>query len=632
MRAFILVLCILGCPGLAVPARGADTPPVLPEIAASHRLTLVIREGDGTPVAARLSVFDPATGEPYWPEDPAVPIYEAYTGHDYFYAEDRVTVVVDEGWVRLVASRGPEYPVVDQTFYVSRSLVRSVGFIRLFDASAYGFYGGDTHVHIAHGGEGDVYEITGEELALAARAEDLNVTCALTNGLYFNGGLDPAGDARHLIHFGVEYRSALYGHMGVLGLSSLISSFGCCLPGYPASPLNMDVQAEAHGLGATVIYAHPVSVDPAEMADTRLDWPYSGLARELPVDLLIGEVDAYDLFSYSNSGMNASRELWFDLLNLGRRLPVSAGTDAGLNRYFDPPIGGYRVYVRSPGGLDFASWLENLRAGHSFATNGPLLMECTLDGVAPGDTLSLPAEGATPLQGRILLMSRSPMLSLELYSSGRKVSSITLPEYDGVLDFSFTMPRPSNTGWVVARVIGPAGSPADIGGVLEAVTSPVRIQVGEEAMEPQPGAVARFLDWIALLKDLVRDRGGWETTQQLVRIWNTIESARVLLAGSESAGSHAPEHEHFEQLDRAAVTLDIEDGGRRFRASGRGTGVLEVFDVQGRRVYASEPRPLPAEFLWRDEVEGRGLASGLYFGRIRTDRAVSRTYRLRLLR
>ncbi len=71
-----------------------------------------------------------------------------------------------------------------------------------------------------------------------ARAEDLNVTCVLTNGPNFNGGIDPAGDARHLIHYGMEYRSALYGHMGLLGMKQphLHRLLPAGLPGVPAQP------------------------------------------------------------------------------------------------------------------------------------------------------------------------------------------------------------------------------------------------------------------------------------------------------------------------------------------------------------------------------------------------------------
>ncbi len=77
--------------------------------------------------------------------------------------------------------------------------------------------------------------------------------------------------------------------------------------------------------------------------------------------------------------MRRTRQLWFDLLNLGLRLPLSVGTDASVNRLFNPPVGGYRVYVRPKDSFSLDSWLEGLRAGRSFATNGPLLVDFSLD-------------------------------------------------------------------------------------------------------------------------------------------------------------------------------------------------------------------------------------------------------------
>ena len=632
MRAFILVICLIGLAWFPGVAPGADPPPVFREEVSTHQLTLLLREGDGAAVAARVSVLDPATGAPYWPDDPTIPTYEAYTGHNYFYADNQVRVTVNAGWVRILATRGPEYSVVDRTVYVWRDLVWGVSFTRLFDPAAYDLYSGDTHVHIAHGGEGAVYTITNEDLALAARAEDLNVTCGLSNGPYFNGGLDPAGDAGHLVHFGVEYRSALYGHMGVIGLTSLLSQFGCCLPGEPAQPLNLDIQKEAHARGGLVSYAHPATIDPTLMGNTTLDWPYSGFAREAPVDVLIGEVDAYDIFSYSNTNQNTSRKLWFDLLNLGRYLPLSVGTDASLNRYFDPPPGGYRVYVKTPGGLDFDAWRVGLRAGHSFATNGPLILEFTLGGAEPGDILNLPATGDDPLVGHLRLQSRTPATQLEIYECGILVHNELLPAYSGELVHSFQVARPKQSGWLVARVTGPRGSEVDVGPVLEAVTSPIRVVRGNLAMTPRTIQKIQFTSWIEQLQGIVLEREGWDDPKQAAMVWNDIEPARLLLAADGRGHRTRPDIEHFEQLGRLGVVLAPHDDGLLFRAEGSGEGALEVFDVQGRPVYVSPPQRLPTDFVWRNGIEGQGLAAGLYFGRIRTENAVSRTFRLRLVR
>jgi TolB protein len=67
--------------------------------------------------------------------------------------------------------------------------------------------------------------------------------------------------------------------------------------------------------------------------------------------------------------------VWYRLLNLGFRIPAAGGTDAMANfASLRGPVGMNRVYARVPEGpLSEPAWLDALKAGRSFATNGPLL-------------------------------------------------------------------------------------------------------------------------------------------------------------------------------------------------------------------------------------------------------------------
>ena len=619
----ILLAAACGASGAVAPQSATG------EVSASFVLTLQLRDADGAPCEARVSVTERETGEACWPEDLSIPTYRAYSGHKYFYARNIVRVLVPPGWVHVVISRGPEWNVVESDLYIARDLRWRATLTRRFDAAAFGWYGGDTHVHIAHGGDGSVYTITNEDLALAARAEGLHVICALSNGLYFNGGLDPAGDADHLVHFGVEYRSALYGHIGLIGLQSLPSSFGCCLPGYPAVPLNLEIERSAHEQGALVSCAHPVTMDPALMTNAPLDWPYSGFAREAPVDVMAGELDVYDLYSYSNESTAEARDLWFDLLNLGQALPVSAGTDGSLDRWFDPPPGGYRVYVKVDGPLTFAAWREGLRRGHSFATNGPVITGFSVEGVSPGDTLTLPAAASGPLHGTLHLLSRSPMSRLEIYVRGERTCVCSLPAYETALDYSFTFATPTVPGWIVARVVGDPASPADVGNPLEATTSPITIQVDGATMSTEPAAAARFVPWIEKLETLVLERDGWESTRQAALVWNVLEDARLRLV---QAGSRTREGWNRDRM--RAATADREPAKvERENDTVRSPARVEFFDVSGRKVYSGWVRDLPAGSTW-NALAHRVLSArpGVYFCRIQAPGRKAVTRRVLLLR
>jgi hypothetical protein len=66
----------------------------------------------------------------------------------------------------------------------------------------------------------------------------------------------------------------------------------------------------------------------------------------------------------------AGVERWFDFLNLGYKLTPSAGSDAP---YLDHHPGSVRNYVHVGKDYSVQSWFDNLKAGHTFVTNGPML-------------------------------------------------------------------------------------------------------------------------------------------------------------------------------------------------------------------------------------------------------------------
>ena len=87
---------------------------------------------------------------------------------------------------------------------------------------------------------------------------------------------------------------------------------------------------------------------------------------------------------YTVAGMPLwSMEVYYHLLNCGFRLPVSAGSASGVKA---SPLGYNRVYVKVSGPFSYRNWFASLKAGRSFATNGPMLF-LTADGQDPGSEL-----------------------------------------------------------------------------------------------------------------------------------------------------------------------------------------------------------------------------------------------------
>jgi hypothetical protein len=80
-------------------------------------------------------------------------------------------------------------------------------------------------------------------------------------------------------------------------------------------------------------------------------------------------------------------DLWFELLNKGRRLVAVAGTDTHKYDFYAP--GSERVYCRVRGRPTRSKVVRALRDGHSFCTWGPTLVFLRVAGGRPGDTVKV---------------------------------------------------------------------------------------------------------------------------------------------------------------------------------------------------------------------------------------------------
>src|SRR5262245_38201190 len=242
---------------------------------------------------------------------------------------------------------------------------------------------------------GGAYRNDPKNLVFQAQAEDLHVVESLIVNkeqripdiAYFTGKLDPASTPETLLFHSQEFHTSYWGHTGLLGLTDHL-----LIPGYaayvntPAAslyPPNAAIFELADAQGAVRGYVHPFDEYPDP---SKKD---VALTNELPVDVALGLVDYYEVVGFSDH--LATAKVWYRLLNCGFHLTAAAGTDAMANfASLRGPVGMNRVFVRTDGPLDHARWLAGLKAGRTFATNGPLL-ELTVGGKQVGDELMLPA-------------------------------------------------------------------------------------------------------------------------------------------------------------------------------------------------------------------------------------------------
>ena len=139
---------------------------------------------------------------------------------------------------------------------------------------------------------------------------------------------------------------------------------------------------EAQRQGALSGYAHYGAI--------LLNAPSFGLAVDLPHGLL----SFLEVLQF-NRGVH---EAWYEILNTGFRITPTAGTDYPCVGASIP--GRERFYTRVEGPFTYENWLEGVRKGRTFVTNGPIL-EFRIDGKEMGEEVVLEQAGSVDVQGRV---------------------------------------------------------------------------------------------------------------------------------------------------------------------------------------------------------------------------------------
>jgi TolB protein len=445
--------------------------------------------------------------------------------YGYFHSTGSSLVIVPAATLTLEVSRGPEYRVYRDTLSLARDTSVRVVLDRLPDLPSSGWFSGDLHVHMNYGG---TYRNTPAGLAGQARAEDVHVIENLIVNKegripdidYFTGGLDPVSTATTLIAHDQEYHTSYWGHIGLLGLRRNI-----ILPGYSAYantaaaslfPTNAAVMDLAHEQGGLTGYVHPFDANPTPEDTTK------PLTNEIPVDVALGKVDYYEALGFVDDYM-ATANVWYRLLNCGFRLPAGAGTDAMANfASLRGPVGTNRVYVKS-GRLEHRRWLAALKAGKSFATNGPLL-GFTLNDRGLGDDLVLPA-GKHELLARVTLRSNVPVDHLEIVRNGEVVANIPIQGDRTRVSTTVRLPVQAS-GWYLLRTRGDGPAYPILDVYPYATTSPIYVTVGGQPTR-SPEDSRFFLAWIDRLQAAAAANRDWNTEQEKTRVLEMIRQARA---------------------------------------------------------------------------------------------------------
>jgi TolB protein len=395
----------------------------------------------------------------------------------------------------------------------------------------------DLHVHMNYGG---TYRNTPEHLLEQAAAENLDIVNNLIVNkeqrfpdiAYEERGVDPASKPERLVVHGQEFHTSYWGHRGVLNLSD-----GVILPGYagyPSTaaaslyPMNADVYDLAHAAGAVVGAVHPFDEPPDPFA-----MPAERITDELPVDVALGKLDYMEIVGFSDH--RATATVWYRLLNLGFRLPAGAGTDATAN--YAAPIRGHvgmnRVYARvAKGPLKIEPFLDALKSGKTFATNGPLL-DFSLDGQEIGGELKLAAvQSEVPFHVKI--KSIVPVDHLEIVCNGAVVKSLAGKDAGAsrdAADVSGTILL-KESGWCVLRASSDKAEYPVLDNYVYATTSPIYVTIGGKRPR-SPEDAKYFAAWIERMIEVTGKYPDWNSPAEKEYVMGRLREARTIFQGMQ---------------------------------------------------------------------------------------------------
>jgi hypothetical protein len=354
-----------------------------------------------------------------------------YTGTTQFYLAHPARLKVPPGRYRVRAFKGPEYQVATVVAEVKtgEEVTLEIGLQRWVDMPAEGWVSADDHLHIPRPGRR--FDRT---IALWMEAEDLHVANLLQMGLAQSIHITPQRSfgapsvyrtPGALVASGQENpRTHLLGHSIILGAPEWID--------HPESYLAYGrFWSRARQLGAISGFAH---------------WGVGGADEGLAVWIPSGLLDFLEVLGFGLPYYEA----WYQLLDLGIRVTPTAGTDYPCS----PSLPGReRFYARVEEGWGYDGWIEAVRRGQTFVTNGPVL-DFQVAGAAVGQDVHLEEPAVVAVRATVRFdPARDRVTALEVVGGGQVLLSAEAPSGAGEIHLDAEVFLERST-WLAARVAG----------------------------------------------------------------------------------------------------------------------------------------------------------------------------------
>jgi len=366
---------------------------ILFNVLPAHLVRLHVVDEKGEPATAAFTIRD-AIDRIY--PNPSKRLAPDLFFQPQIYRADGDKIVLPAGSYKVTCSMGPEYNAQTKELTVPDSDAGEISFAmeRWIDPSRQGWYSGDHHVHAAGCAhyQNPVEGVPPATMIRQIAGERLNVGCVLTWGpcyyyqkQYFSGKDDPHSKSGELMHYDLEvsgFPSSHAGHLVLLGLVDQDYPGTKRIEDWPT--WDLPILRWGKQQGAIVGFAHSgwgLTVSTNKLPNYEIPG-FDGIgANEYIMD--VTHPNTVDFISTMDTPYPYELNIWYHTLNVGFRTRISGETDFPC--ITDERVGQGRVYAKVDGPLTYKAWLDAVRVGRSYVSDGRShLMDFRLNGTEVG--------------------------------------------------------------------------------------------------------------------------------------------------------------------------------------------------------------------------------------------------------
>ena len=458
--------------------------------APTKQITFRVKDENGVPAMASFIIRDRLNR--------LYPLPSKRLAPDFFfqpqvYRADGESVRLPAGYYTIQYNGGPESLPHTREVEVNAQGPAELSFQldRWIDPSKSGWYSGDHHVHAAGCSHymNPTEGVEPRDMLRQILGERLNIGSVLTWGpdyyyqkQFFSGHDDPLSKPDRLMHYDLEvsgFPSSHAGHIVLLKLKEQDYPGAKRIEDWPTWDLPIFRWAKAQG--AITGFAHSgwgLEVKTKDLPT--YDMPgFDGIgANEYIVD--VTHPGMVDFISAVDTPYVWELNIWYHTLNVGFRTRISGETDFPC--IYDGRVGIGRTYAKLDGALSYESWLDSLKAGRSYVSDGKThLMDFRVNGVdvgsgsdikmtAPGtvkvtlkaaaylpvipneDIRKLPYDQKPYWDVERARVDNSRDVPVEIVVNGKVVAKKNIVADGKVNDLAFDVPV-SESSWIAARVL-----------------------------------------------------------------------------------------------------------------------------------------------------------------------------------